>query len=112
MGGKPAETKTETPRSTNGASAPLAPSEAAAQIAAALKAAPQKSAAVNPPEQSRGADLGAPANLSVNRVEMAARMAESLLSGAYNRHAYESPMYLAATAVTYADAILAELAKK
>jgi hypothetical protein len=115
MAGKPApEEKPEKPKGTNGTST-LSPSDAAAAIAAALKSKPAR---VNPPEQSKGVDpdaslAQAPGRVSgADRMEMTARMADSLLSGTYNRHAYESPTYLAATAVTYADAILAELAKK
>ena len=115
MSGKP-EPDAEQPKNTNGASTKLSPSEGAAKLVESLK---KKPAAVNPPE-SPSAEAPAPARPRAqatggvsmgDRMEMTARMADALLSGAYNRHAYESPTYLAATAVTYADAILAELAK-
>ena len=115
MSGKP-EPDAEQPKNTNGASTKLSPSEGAAKLVESLK---KKPAAVNPPE-SPSAEAPAPARPRAqatggasmgDRMEMAARMADALLSGSYNRHAYESPTYLAATAVTYADAILAELAK-
>jgi len=118
MAGKP-EPDAEKPQNANGASAKLSPSEGAQKLVEDLKNRP---AAVNAPnsENKNAETLSTPSRPRAqatggasmgDRMEMAARMADALLSGSYNRHAYESPTYLAATAVTYADAILAELAK-